>query len=230
MEKAIKKLSGHYIVCGFGRVGCNVAHELVHTRRQFVAIDLDEPRLLSQHEHFPELLYLNGDASDDELLLASDITDAAGVFAVTGDDSLNLMIVITARQLNPDIRIVARCHEIRNVQKMKKAGADVVISPDFSGGMRIASSMIRPHVVTFLDEMLRSEQKIRLEEVHLNKRHRLCSIGELRERCPTCVIVALKDGEEFLFNPEADVLLSAGHVLIVMLPPQGREELLAALS
>ncbi len=230
MEKAIKKLSGHYIVCGFGRVGCNVAHELVHTRREFVAIDLDEPGLLAQLEHFPELLYLHGDASDDELLLAADITDATGVFAVTGDDSLNLMIVITARQLSPAIRIVARCHEIRNVQKMKKAGADVVISPDFSGGMRIASSMIRPHVVTFLDEMLRSEQKIRLEEVPLHKHHRLCSIGELRERCPTCVMVAVKQGEEFFFNPAAEILLEAGQILIVMLPPHGREELLAALG
>ncbi len=230
MEKAIKKLKGHYILCGFGRVGRNVAHELVHTKRQFVAIDMDEHQLLAQLEHFPELLYLNGDASDDDLLLAADIADAAGVFAVTGDDSRNLMITITARQLNPDIRIVARCHDIRNVAKVKKAGADVVISPDFTGGMRIASSMIRPHVVNFLDEMLRSEQKIRLEELRLEEHHQLCSIGELRARCPGCVIVALKSGEDFQFNPGDELMLSPGQVLIVMLPPQGRSELQAALS
>lgn len=230
MEKAIKKLKGHYILCGFGRVGRNVAHELVHTRRQFVAIDMDEHQLLAQLEHFPQLLYLNGDASDDDLLLAADIADAAGVFAVTGDDSRNLMITITARQLNPDIRIVARCHEIRNVAKVKKAGADVVISPDFTGGMRIASSMIRPHVVNFLDEMLRSEQKIRLEELRLEEEHQLCSIGELRARCPGCVIVALKSGDDFQFNPGDELMLSPGQVLIVMLPPQGRSELQAALS
>ena len=230
MEKAIKKLSGHYIICGFGRVGCNVAHEMLHTKRKFVAVDMDEDRLIGQLEHFPELLYLNGDASDDELLVAADIGDAAGVFAVTGDDSLNLMIVITARQLNPRVRIVARCHEIRNAQKMKKAGADVVISPDFTGGTRIASSMIRPHVVHFLDEMLRSEQKIRLEELPLEKHHRLCSIGELRERCPDCVMVALKSGAEFMFNPGPDAMLKAGQVLIVMLPPHGRTQLLDALG
>ena len=230
MEKAIKKLKSHYILCGFGRVGRNVAHELVHTRRQFVAIDMDEHQLLAQLEHFPELLYLTGDASDDDLLLAADIADAAGVFAVTGDDSRNLMITITARQLNPDIRIVARCHEIRTAAKMKKAGADVVISPDFTGGMRIASSMIRPHVVNFLDEMLRSEQKIRLEELRLEEQHQLCSIGELRARCPGCVIVALKSGEDFQFNPGDELMLSPGQVLIVMLPPQGRSELQAALS
>ncbi|MBF7728729.1 potassium channel family protein [Pseudomonas sp. N040] len=230
MEKAIKKLSNHYIVCGFGRVGCNVAHELVLTRRRFVVIDLDEHRLLEQLEHFPDLLYLHGDASDDELLLTGDIADAAGVFAVTGDDSLNLMIVITARQLNPEVRIVARCHEIRNAQKMRKAGADVVISPDFSGGMRIAASMIRPHVVNFLDEMLRSEQKIRLEELVLEQHHRLCSVGELRERCPGCVMVALKSGEDFVFNPSDHLMLTPGQVLITMVPPDGRSELLDALN
>lgn len=230
MEKAIEKLKGHYILCGFGRVGRNVAHELRHTHRAFVAIDPDEHQLLSQLEHFPELLYLTGDASDDDLLLAADLKDAAGLFAVTGDDSRNLMIVITARQLNPDVRIVARCHEIRNAAKMRKAGADVVISPDFTGGMRIASSMIRPHVVSFLDEMLRSEQKIRLEELPLNEQHRLCSVGELRARCQDCVIVALKSGEQFIFNPGDELMLSPGQVLIVMLPPQGRAALHAALG
>jgi len=84
---------------------------------------------------------------------------------VTGDDSRNLMICLTARQLNPAVRIVARCHEVRNADKMRKAGADIVVSPDFTGGMRMAASMIRPHVVSFLDEMLRSELNTRIDEV-----------------------------------------------------------------
>lgn len=230
MEKQVRKLHSHFIICGFGRVGRNVANELTTTHRHFVAIDSDEAAMEAQRERTPGLVYLGGDASDDELLLSAGIMDAHGVFAVTGDDSRNLMITITARQLNPDIRIVARCHEIRNAAKMKKAGADVVISPDFTGGMRIASSMIRPHVVNFLDEMLRSEQKIRLEELRLEEQHQLCSIGELRARCPGCVIVALKSGEDFQFNPGDELMLSPGQVLIVMLPPQGRSELQAALS
>ena len=75
------------------------------------------------------------------------------------------MIVFTAKQINPKARIVARCHDMRNAEKMRKAGADTVVSPDFTGGMRIASAMIRPHVVSFLDEMLRSEHQLRVEEV-----------------------------------------------------------------
>ena len=230
MEKAIKKLKGHYILCGFGRVGRNVAHELITTNRDFVAIDSDETQFDMQREHFPHLLHLHGDATDDDLLLAADIHDAAGVFAVTGDDSRNLMIILTARQLNPKVRVVARCHEVRNAQKMRKAGADTVISPDFTGGMRIASSMIRPHVVTFLDEMLRSEHKVRLEEVPISEQHKLRSIGEIKQRCPNCVILSIRSGTDFIFNPTDALILHPGHTLIAMVAPQGRDELLAALS
>lgn len=144
MEKEIRKLKGHYIVCGFGRVGRNVADELVATQRQFVVIDTDEARLAAQLEHLPNLLHLAGDASDDDILLAADIEDAKGVFAVTGDDSRNLMIALTAKQMNSKVRVVARCHEVRNIPKLRKAGADAIVSPDFTGGMRIASAMVRP--------------------------------------------------------------------------------------
>ena len=95
MEKQIRKLKGHYVLCGFGRVGRNIAHELEATHRHFVAIDEMEDKLLDFKEKNPGLLYLNGDASDDDVLIAADIEHAKGVFAVTGDDSRNLMIVIT---------------------------------------------------------------------------------------------------------------------------------------
>lgn len=91
----------------------------------------------------------------------------AGVVTVTGDDSRNLMITITARQLNPGVRVVARAHEVRNIAKMRKAGTDDAISPDFTGGMRIASAMIRSNVVNFQDEMLRSEGGLRVEAGHV---------------------------------------------------------------
>nr|WP_291933757.1 potassium channel family protein [Accumulibacter sp.] len=158
MEKRIQKLRQHFIICGFGRVGRSVGRELHNTGRHYVAIDVEEARFEENLDRFPGLLYLHGDASDDDLLEAADIEDARGLFAVTGDDSRNLMIIITARQLNPNLRIVARAQELRNVEKMTKAGADTVISPDFTGGIRLASAMVRPHVVGFLDEMTRISQ------------------------------------------------------------------------
>lgn len=222
MEKRIRALRGHYIVCGFGRVGRNVATELMQTGREFVGIDHNEAQLEGAREHFPDLLYLRGDASDDDLLQAADIADAAGVFAVTGDDSLNLMITITAKQLNPKVRVVARCHEVRNVEKLRKAGADSVVSPDFTGGKRIASMMLRPHVVTFLDEMLRSEQKLRVEEVRVGETFTPRRLADLTLTHPEFILIAIRIDKDWIFNPQPELSLQPGQTVIAMATPKGR--------
>lgn len=230
MEKRIRKLHQHYIICGFGRVGRNVALELHGTGRRFVAIDPEAARFDDNQDKFPGLLYLHGDASDDDLLLAADIEDAKGVFAVTGDDSRNLMIIITAKQLNPNVRIVARAQVTRNMDKMYKAGADAVISPDFTGGMRIASAMVRPHVVGFLDEMLKSEKKLRVEEFPLPANFSATPLGSLKLRSPEYILLAVRDESEWTFNPTEDYILTSGNVLIAMASPAGRSEIEAHLA
>lgn len=230
MEKKIKQLSSHYIICGFGRVGRNVGSELQATQRGFVAIEPVGTQFEDLAERFPDLLYLHGDATDDDLLRAADIEDAAGVFAVTGDDSINLMITITAKQLNPKVRVVARCHEIRNIEKLRKAGADEVVSPDFTGGMRIASMMLRPHVVSFLDEMLRSEHHVRVEEVPLPADFAARTLGELKLGHPDYVLIAVRTGTNWIFNPAPDFRLETGQVMIAMASPAGRAALEATLK
>jgi voltage-gated potassium channel len=219
MEKHIHKLKNHYIVCGIGRVGRNVAQELETTKRVYVVIDEDMHPINTHLEKHPGQMFIHGDGSDDDILQRAHIETARGVFAVTGDDSKNLMISLTAKQLNPAARVVARCHEIRNSEKLRKAGADAIVSPDFTGGLRIASAMIRPHVVTFLDQMLKSDENLRVEEVVVPSGFIEKPLAELMLPDP-----------RWVFNPEDQHPLRAGMTLVIMATPEGRRAVESALG
>jgi voltage-gated potassium channel len=174
-------------------------------------------------------LYIHGDAVDDDVLIEANVHSAKGVFAITGDDSRNLMIALTARQLAPQVRIVARCNDMRNVEKMRKAGADAIVSPNFTGGMRIASAMIRPHVVSFLDEMLRTEHKLRVEEVVVPASFHPMPLSELNLRGASYVLLAVRGKGDWTFNPPPDFIVEPGQVLVAMASPHGRFEMESAL-
>ena len=166
MEKRIEKLRDHYIVCGADGVGTHVARELAATQRPYIVVDVDREKIERLHGGEDGPAFVVGDATDNETLEKAGIERAHGLFAVTGDDNQNMVISLSARQLNPKIRVVARCEEVRNSEKMQRAGADSAVSPTRIGGLRMASEMLRPAVVNFLDVMLRREDlALRIEEL-----------------------------------------------------------------
>jgi len=225
MMQEISRMNGHYIVCGVGRVGSNVAHELVATGRECVIMDSDLKHLETFLEKHPAQPYIHADATDNDVLLAAGITRARGLFAVAADDTQNLVISLSAKQLNPRLRVVARCHDLKNVEKTRMAGADEVVSPDFTGGLRLASAMVRPHVVSFLDEMLKTDEGLRLEEFPIPPEFAGKPLEVLNLASRHYVLLAVRQHQKWVFNPDTAHTLQEGDVLMVMTTPQGRSRL-----
>lgn len=228
MEKTIDKLREHYIICGVGGVGSHVLGELFVTKRPHVIIDNKKEKIEKIQEAFQDVLFIEGDATDSDILLAAGIKKAKGVFAITGDDNKNLVIGLTAKQLNPKIRVVSDCQDVKNMEKMKKAGAaDAVVSPTFIGGLRMASEMVRSTVVSFLDTMLRDREKnLRVEEIMVPESSAGKPISALNLReYPNILLLAVKAGNDWIYNPPPDYTLQAGNALIIMTTPEDMNRL-----
>jgi len=227
MEKGIKKLTGHYIICGAGRVGSVILHELYSTGRDCVVIDNDEEIIQIVSDKYPKLIVIVGDADLEEVLEKGGVKNASGIFASTGDDNQNLVISLTAKYLNPEIRVIARCLEAANQQKMKKAGADTVITENFIAGMRMASEMVRPTVVSFLDKMLADKDKnLRVEEVKLKDKYAGKRIADIdMGKFTDTLILAVLHNEKWTYSPKGEHILESGSSIVVITTPEEREKL-----
>jgi voltage-gated potassium channel len=227
MGKIIKNSKDHYIVCGIGKVGFYIVEELSATKRPHVIVDMNKSSIETALETFKDGAFIEGDATDTSVLLKAGIERAKGIFAVTGDDNQNLVIILTAKQLRPAIRAVARCNEIRNTERMKKAGADAVISPTYIGGLRLVSEMIRPTAVSFLDTMLRDKElNLRVEEVSVPESFVGRTVSSLNfKNYPNSLLLAIKTEEGWIYNPRDDCTIGRGNTLIVMATPEARCEL-----
>jgi voltage-gated potassium channel len=224
MDKRIANLREHVILCGSGPTGKYIAEELFKTQTPFVVIERDSDAIHHLLQ-VGDILHLHGDATQDETLLLAGIERARGLFAVLGEDKDNVFIVLSARSLKPELRIVARVIEEENAEKLRKAGADEIVSPNAIGGLRMASVMLRPTVVNFLDEMLRvTEQTLRMEEVNLNAASPLVgrTLRDASIRVRTgLLVVALKSRDgAYHFNPEPETLIKTDDVLIVIGTPE----------
>lgn len=234
MDKQIASLSGHIIVCGLGSTGLNILEELTTTGRRAVAIDRDAERAEAARRRFPGLPVIVGDAAQEEVLERAGIGRAFGIVAHLPEDSQNMLITVQARYISPTIKIVAQSTTDGLVDKFYRAGADYVVNPALIGGLRMASVLIRPHVVTFLDRMLRGDDPtVRVAELTVREGSDLIgqTLGQAelgRRTGLRPIAVSPDDGQKFIYNPPPDLELRAGAVLIVIGNP-GQIDSLAAL-
>lgn len=232
MEKMIENCKDHYIVCGMGKVGFYIVEELRATKRSHVVVEINRSSIEAALERFRDGAFIEGDATDASVLLKAGIERAKGILAVTGDDNQNLVIILTAKQLKPAIRAVARCNEIRNAERMKKAGANAVVSPTYIGGLRLVSEMIRPTAVSFLDTMLRDKElNLRIEEICVPESFVGSTVSCLNlKNYPNSLLLAIKTNEGWIYNPRDDCTIGKGDTLIVMGTPEAKCDLEAAFS
>ncbi|MHB8109230.1 MAG: potassium channel family protein [Syntrophorhabdaceae bacterium] len=228
MEKRIARMRDHYIVCGIGMVGLYIVHEMFLTKRPFIAIDNDEGKLDLFKANNIDADLVVGDATENEILWKAMIEHAHGLFATTDSDNDNIVISLTARQLNPSLRIVSRCNDTKNIDKIKRAGADSVVALNFIGGLRMASEMIRPHVTSFLDMMLRDKYSpMRVEEVHIPEHSpfvgRPVKDIDFKTIGNIMLISARKTSGEWVYNPYPDTMVEKGMSLIIIATPAEKE-------
>jgi voltage-gated potassium channel len=230
MRQAIAALREHYIVCGAGTVAGHVLEELIRVQRPVVAIvppGATPPSLGAG----TALLYLEGDPADEDVLREAGVDRARGLVPALDSDRDNVLVTLTARQIKSDLRIVAMLVDHRHEAKLRRAGADAVVSPYRIGGLRMASELIRPVAVTFLDQMLRDRDKnLRVDEV------RICGdspavgkrIGDLKiDEQPGLLLLALvaPDGQRYEYKPDAGARIEAGSTLVVMGSPEAAAHL-----
>lgn len=229
MDKKIARLKEHYIVCGSDETAQAIIRELLLTRRTFVAVE-PSPEGIDKLAAIGKTLILAGDPSDDAVLVKAGIARAKGIFLSLPTDEDNLFVTISARGLNPRIRIVAKGIELGSDKKIAKAGADSVISPTFIGGMRMVSEMVRPAATSFLDMMLRDREKaFRVDEVTLERGAALAgrTVAEARigEKTGALLVAVRKGGgADYEFNPPGNRRLAEGDVLILIVQPQMRAD------
>ncbi len=220
MNKRIDRLYDHFIVCGADRTGQYAVEELLKTRRDFVVIEKRSETILELEKK--GVLCIEGDATHDAVLLKAGIQKARGFITSLRSDAENLFAVITAKRLNPSLRVIAKAVEEESEQKIRMVGADSVVMPDFIGGLRMVSEMVRPSVVGFLDIMLRSKDSaIRIEEIVVDASSPFIGKELSESGLPDMEgvsLLALKDkaADTYTFNPSRKTSLTGGHVLIVM--------------
>ena len=216
--KRIKKLSGHYIICGYGRLGEIIARQLQERRIPLVVVE-NNPELtinLDQSGYY----FVAGDATKEEVLLEAGIERAKGLVAVVHSDASNVYIVLTARSLKPDLFIVARGEEPGSRQKLLRAGADKVESPYELGGRKMAHTILRPTVTTLMELAMAEGMEWSMEEIRVGETSSMIGIplkdSGIRQKYDLIVVAIKRADGGMVFNPTPKSIVQAGDTLIII--------------
>jgi len=223
VKNKINNLSGHIIVCGYGRNGMQAAERLKAYNRPFIVIEHDK-EIIEKYEE--EVLFVEGDANEDSTLLEAGVERANYLIVTLPDDADNLFVVLSARQLNQSLFIISRASKISSQNKLELAGADKVIMPDKIGGDHMASLVVLPDLITFMDKLsMEGEHTTNLEEVAIEDFSDQVECNSLRDldlrRKTGCTIIGYIDPNgNYIINPEADLPLQPKSKVIVLGRPE----------
>ncbi|MPQ48821.1 potassium channel protein [Marinifilum sp. N1E240] len=217
----IEKLSGHVIVCGFGRNGKQASLELMEHGENVVVVDFEESSI-DKIRTYTDLLFVQGDATQEEVLEKANISQAKALITAIPNDAENVYVVLTAREMNPGLKIISRSSHSQSDNKLKRAGADNVIMPDRLGGQQMAKLVAQPDVVEFLDNiLLQSTKGVKLEEVSCQGLAR-CFIGKsikelnVRNRSGANIIGLKDENGGYVYNPSPELVLENNYHLFVL--------------
>lgn len=233
MQRRIAELEDHIIVCGAGSTGRHVVAELIATRTPFVVIERTAAAIATLSEELAEreILHILGDATHDAVLQAAGVTRARGVVAALTEDKDNLYVALSVRDLNAKARIVAKVVSAEAEHKMLRAGANATVSPNRIGGLRMASEMLRPTAVRFLDRMLQAKGGVlRVEEIAIPANSWFIgrTLKDLPIRVQTnALVVAIQQADDFHYNPDPNTVVKAGQALVVIAEVSNIEKLRA---
>ncbi len=231
MQKEIDKMNGHYVIVGAGQTGIHIVQECYTTKRPMVVIEHDGKQAEFLHDTYPGVLVVEGDATEEAVLIRAGLERASGVIANVHEDSQNLLITVQAKFINPKLTVVARIEDARLNDKVKRAGADYVVNPTMIGGMRMASQMIRPNTVTFLDRMLRGQDpSVRVDEAIVHKGSKLenkplVDSGIFEKTGLRAIALQPPSDTFYHYNPSGSEVLEAGTLLIIVGSPDQLERL-----
>ncbi len=219
LEKKISNLKDHYIICGYGRIGSYIGQELAERPVPFVVVEKDLD--VTQRIEDQDCLYVNGDATNDDILKKAGIDSARCLVATVASDADNLYITLTARELNPDLYILSRATDENAQKKLLTAGANKVVSPYLIGAHRMAMALLRPAVVDFMEIAMRERSlELQLEEIRVHTIGQLASTtlrdSGIRSDLDLIVVAIKKESGKMIYNPSSETRIETGDILITI--------------